>query len=175
MNQLLRNGINNLADEVRNIFNISSPVQDIDAVVRMLGGEVVEELELENYADAKIEKVGDSFRITVLEGQPVTRRRFSIAHELGHLFLHMGYCIDEELWESNEDNRYFRSLSGEKEYQAHEFAAALLMPKSEFKNEMARHFNSEEFFYDMEAVAEYFNVSEEAAINRGRWLGMLSW
>lgn len=175
MNQLLRNRINNLADEVRNIFSISSPVQDIEAVVRMIGGEVIQKVELENYADAKIEKLGDSFRITVLADQPITRRRFSIAHELGHLFLHMGYCIDEDLWNSNKDNSYFRSFSGEKEYQAHEFAAALLMPKNEFKNEMSKHFNSEEFFYDMEAVAEHFNVSEEAAINRGRWLGILSW
>ena len=175
MDQLLRNRINNLADEVRNIFNISSPVQDIEGVVNMLGGELVEDYKLENCADAKIEKVGKVFRITVSEEQPITRKRFSIAHELGHLFLHMGYCIDDDLWDSNEDNKFFRSLSGEKEYQAHEFAAAFLMPKDEFKDEMARNFDMKNFVYDMEKVAEHFNVSVEAAINRGRWLNILSW
>lgn len=175
MNQLLRDGINNLADEVRKTFEIESPISNIEEVVMMLGGTVVEDDEIENFADAKIEKIGESFRITVSKSQSEKRKRFSIAHELGHLFLHMGYCIDEDLWNSNEDNKFFRNLSGEKEYQAHEFAAAFLMPKDEFKNEMAKNFDVKEYCYYMDEVAEYFNVSLEAAINRGRWLKIISW
>lgn len=141
----------------------------------MLGGSIEVVEILENCADAKIEKAGDSFRIIICSMQSEKRRRFSIAHELGHLFLHMGYCIDEELWNSNEDNSFFRSLSGEKEYQAHEFAAAFLMPKDEFKKVMAENFDKEQYVYYMDKVADYFNVSLEAAINRGRWLNMLGW
>ncbi|MCW5197965.1 ImmA/IrrE family metallo-endopeptidase [Clostridium perfringens] len=49
------------------------------------------------------------------------------------------------------------------------------MPKREFKEQMAKAFNDEDYTYDMGIVAEYFNVSVEAAINRGRWLNMLNW
>ncbi len=38
------------------------------------------------------------FEIIVFEYQPPNRKSFTIAHELGHLFLHMGYIIDEERW-----------------------------------------------------------------------------
>jgi len=33
--------------------------------------------------------------------------RFTLAHELGHLFLHMGYKINDALWESVETDRPF--------------------------------------------------------------------
>lgn len=176
MNQSLSDGINDLADEVRRVFNITSPIGNIEDVVKTLGGSVEKCTKLENFADAKIEKIDNkSFKISILDFQSDSRKRFSIAHELGHLFLHMGYCIDDEMWNSNENNKFFRCFSGEKEFQAHEFAAAFLMPKREFKEQMAKAFNDEDYTYDMGIVAEYFNVSVEAAINRGRWLNMLNW
>ncbi|CUU46929.1 ImmA/IrrE family metallo-endopeptidase [Clostridium beijerinckii] len=177
MNQSLRGQINDLADKVREAFNITTPIYDIEEVVRIFGGNILMENNLENFADAKIEKSDNSFIITVSNNQSAERKKFSIAHELGHLFLHMGYCIDKDMWESNENNRYFRNLSGEMEYQAHEFAAAFLMPKNEFVKVMQQNLKliDNEYIYDMDAVADYFKVSVPAAINRGKWLNMISW
>ena len=60
------------------------------------------------------------------------------------------------------------------EFQAHEFAAALLMPVQQFYEKM------QECYlglgrYNMYEIASYFSVSEEAAYNRAKWLGIIPW
>lgn len=174
MNKQLRNTINEIVEVIRKEFNIQCPITNFDKLVIDLGGEIRYSNEIQEAADATIQKIGDSFIITVSENDSYTRQRFSIAHELGHLFLHMGYLIDEEMWNKNQENTYLRKLSGEMEYQAHEFAAALLMPRDIFISVMNKNYDGNKY-YDMSKVAEYFNVSLEAAINRGRWLEKLSW
>ena len=44
-------------------------------------------------------------KIIVSPFQDEKRERFTIAHELGHLFLHMGYRTNNELWEKQEPER----------------------------------------------------------------------
>ena len=104
--------------------------------------------------------------------QPIGRRNFTIAHELGHLFLHMGYKINQEIWERQEVT-YFRKGDSEEEYEANEFAAAFLMPKKVYKEIMDRH--TEGNIVYTSKIAEEFNVSVKAASNRGKWLGYLVW
>lgn len=175
MNGVLREGINKIAETILDSFEIEAPVINLESIVEKLGGTIQEDLVLCGY-DARIEKVNTgliNFRITLPKFEDENRRRFSIAHELGHLFLHMGYLIDEELWESNSNEVFFRKEKGEMEYQANEFAAAFLMPREDFSEVMKE--NYKEGYYNMKAVAEAFQVSISAAINRGRWLGYLSW
>lgn len=174
MNRDLRNKINDFADIVRDEFNISTPIQDMKEIVERIGGSIEETEVLPRLADGRLKRYGDSFIITVPKSQPEVRKRFSIAHELGHLFLHMGFMIDKEIWEENKNDEYFREDDGELEFQAHEFASALLMPKKEFLDKMASSYMGNNK-YDMNSVASYFNVPLEAAINRGRWLNLLSW
>ena len=58
----------------------------------------------------------------------IQRRRFTIAHELGHFFLHKPKIIDER----NRVRLDFRGVhSSNKEIQANYFASELLMPKTE--------------------------------------------
>lgn len=72
--------------------------------------------------------VGESWVILVNKAHPETRRRFTIAHELGHLLLH-GYKTPHA------DMRFrfrdARSSDGSaiEEIQANAFAAELLMPE----------------------------------------------
>ena len=101
------------------------------------------------------------------------RIRFDIAHELGHLFLHMGYLTNAELWERQDENIYHRLGSSEKEYQANEFAAAFLMPQKEYIKIMNKNIIGDKV--NTSKIAEYFNVSVEAASNRGKFLGYLKW
>jgi Zn-dependent peptidase ImmA (M78 family) len=85
-----------------------------------------------------IEKKGDRVTIYVKRGVPPLRTRFTIAHELGHYFLHFhdhDQLIDDEvnlyrLQASQETNE-----SGERrrEIQANLFAAALLMPERQVR------------------------------------------
>ena len=175
MNAKLRNQINQFADAIRDAFDIDVPITNIEAVVEQkIGGKIEQCMVLPRFADGKIQRIGENFKIQIPFYQTETRKRFSIAHELGHLFLHMGYSIDKNIWEKNKDNEYFRIDGGELEYQAHEFAAALLMPKEKFA-EIMEHNYMGNGRYNIEKVANYFNVSFEAAVNRGRWLGLLAW
>ena len=105
--------------------------------------------------------------------QDEKRRRFTIAHELGHLFLHMGYLTNHELWEKQENKVYQRIGNSEKEYQANEFAAAFLMPKKEYFRVMNENLDGNKVMTSK--IAEHFHVSVEAASNRGKFLGYLKW
>ncbi len=171
----MREKINQIAQAVRESFDIQVPVLDMEHVVSELGGTIERDFMLTEFADGKIEKLKDSdlaFRISISPLQPETRQRFSIAHEIGHLFIHMGYMIDDDLW--NSPGTYYRKQSGEVEYHANEFAAAFLMPKEEYRQKLFENQIGENKF-NLGTVAEYFGVSLEAAVNRGRWLGFLSW
>jgi Zn-dependent peptidase ImmA (M78 family) len=104
------------------------------------------------------------------------RDRFSIAHELGHLFLHMGYLVDAAAWnriDEYRDSPMFRHGHSEEELEAHEFAASFLMPALDFKGVAKRNYVANS--YDVSSIARVFDVSVPAARNRGRWLGMFSW
>lgn len=173
MDVKMREKINEFADAVRETFEISSPVENMDEIIMQIGGTINVALFLPEFADGKIERSGDGFIITIPLFQNENRKRFSIAHELGHLFIHMGYLTDEETWQLNENNVYLRKEIGEMEYQANEFAAAFLMPKKEFIKKMQE--NCLDGGYDIEKVAEFFKVSLDAAITRARWLNLISW
>jgi len=65
------------------------------------------------------------FAIYVNEGEPQVRKRFTVAHEIGHFVLHR-HELDAG---AIEDDSFYRSrLSNRMEAQANQFAADLLMP-----------------------------------------------
>lgn len=170
MDNATRIMINSLTQDILTSFNIQIPIQDIDELVGMLGGSIQTDF---SYTDGSVVREGDSFRIFVSPFQDEKRRRFTIAHELGHLFLHMGYLTNAELWKRQKENIYHRLGSSEKEYQANEFAAAFLMPQKEYLKIMNKNISGNKV--DTSKIAEYFNVSVEAASNRGKFLGYLKW
>ena len=173
MNSKLRKTINEIAEIIIETLDINIPIDSLDKIVTNLGGKIIRKYELDG-ADGKVYRDGERFVIEIPMIDNKCREKFTIAHELGHLFLHMGYAIDEKLWEKNKDKVYLRKEVGEMEYQAHEFAAAFLMPREIFFEVMNENYNGDGT-YSMNKVADYFQVSLESAINRGRWLGILSW
>ena len=170
MDNSTRRMINSLAEDVLSAYNISVPIGNIDEIVEKLGGTIQKEA---FFSDGAVEKEGNGFKIIVSPFQDEKRERFTIAHELGHLFLHMGYRTNNELWEKQENNIYHRIGNSEKEYQATEFAAAFLMPATEYLSVLNK--VAEGNMVDTSKIAEYFNVSIEAAANRGKFLGYLRW
>ena len=170
MDNSTRRMINSLAEDVLSAYNISVPIGNIDEIVEKLGGTIQKEA---FFSDGAVEKEGNGFKIIVSPFQDEKRERFTIAHELGHLFLHMGYRTNNELWEKQENNIYHRIGNSEKEYQANECAAAFLMPATEYLSVLNK--VAEGNMVDTSKIAEYFNVSIEAAANRGKFLGYLRW
>ncbi|MCG3657930.1 ImmA/IrrE family metallo-endopeptidase [Aliarcobacter butzleri] len=81
---------------------------------------------------------------------PMTRKLFSIAHEIGHWMLH------------SKDKRRPRNTSNnniDEEQEANAFAAELLMPYDEVRNLIM-------LGYNIENLANHFNVSLVFASNR---------
>jgi hypothetical protein len=91
-------------------------------------------------------------KIYINRAEPLVRQRFTLAHEIGHAYLHAG---------DGEDVIDFRrDMDGEvdvKEVEANRFAADLLMPILEF---------TKIYFVlngKIRDIARYFTVSEDAA------------
>ncbi|MBR0429701.1 MAG: ImmA/IrrE family metallo-endopeptidase [Lachnospiraceae bacterium] len=166
--------INNVTQRIMDGLEVQTPLENIDELVERLGGRISSENALIGDTDGKVYKTQDaSFVIEISPTQSFERRNFTIAHELGHLFLHMGYLTSPKTWECFPENVPFeRKGNSEEEYQANEFAAALLMPKNIFIQKVNEY--AIDGFVDMKKVAEYFRVSPSAAVNRGRFLRIIS-
>jgi predicted transcriptional regulator len=112
----------------------------------------VELVPMESSTSGFLRKERDTWKIGVNSLHHPNRRRFTIAHELGHYFLHRG---DGDF----QDGILFRKeyQVNRREREANEFAAQLLMPTVEFRRQLSVH------GYDVLAVANVFGVSGAAA------------
>ena len=161
-----RQWINRMADSIRRQLKLTPPVNVVQAV-KDLKGELNPVSDFDDGVDGRIQKKGNSFVIHIPADQAETRKRFTIAHELGHLFLHMGFIIEPEKWEqlgaSGEyvDSIYYRYGHSIEEYEANEFAAAFLMPAVIFDQIAEQHTRDEngERLTHLPDVARYFGVS----------------
>ena len=174
LNQQMKAVIGEMANTIRYRYGIEGPITDIDHVVERMGGEVIEDMSIDGFSDGGIRKISDnSFQIVVSPFQSEERRNFTIAHELGHLFLHMGFMTNAEQWNKNNNVAYYRNGNSDLEYQSNEFAAAFLMPQNDYKQIMDKYTDGN--WVDTSEIAKYFHVSIDAAANRGKWLGYLIW
>lgn len=171
MNLTLKELINNLTQDIIAHYQIQIPIMDIDQVVKKLGGRIVSNEYMTDMSAGRVQREGDGFVIYVSPFQRDERRKFTIARELGHLFLHMGYQISQDLWNNQENVVYHRLGDSFMEYMANEFAAALLMPRKEYKKIVDTHTTGE--VVDTGKIAKYFGVSISVASSRGKFLGYL--
>jgi hypothetical protein len=161
--------INDLAENIRGALGIAGDMFDMDELVAGLGGEII-------YADnciceEKIVKTGcGSFAVYIDGTATGRRRRFAAARELGHLFMHMQYGNDEwDRFKAGECHKPpGRHMALEEEANA--FAAALLMPADKFREIAVK--TSADGYYHPEKIAEYFDTYGEAAVFRGKNLGL---
>ncbi len=117
-----------------------------------------------------IAKRGDSITLLVNQADPPYRKRFTIAHELGHHFLHLledGEFVDGEADLFRQPPADEKSVSPERrrEIQANMFAAALLMPEDAVRVEWEK-------VRSVSDMARLFNVSDEAMGIRIDQLGL---
>ena len=116
---------------------------------------------LDNDISGMIEREGDRFRITLNASDSSNRKRFTLAHELGHYMLHrhlIGDGLDDDrAYRSTCAGKYHNTRIGPKEErEANRFAALLLMPTKAINKEWA------ELKPDVPAMAKRFGVSEQA-------------
>lgn len=129
---------------------------DVDRLVTKLGGVVV-------YGDggeALVVRERGDFTISLPTMTSARRDRFTVAHEIGHYFLHYLYPG------RNGSTVFGRGSRNSIETQANVFAASLLMPAAEFRIAFA------ERGRDPWALASHFDVSPAAASVRMQVLGL---
>lgn len=105
---------------------------DIDLeVIAFQGGLEVRDEPLVG-CEASLVGYGDKGIITVAPGVSVERRRFSIAHEIGHWEQHRGQSFSCRI-----EERALDKASKSKEREADDYASSLMMPTQMFKEAIA--------------------------------------
>ncbi len=140
-------------------FNLLSPGFSVNKLAEKLGVQVEGKSMNDDVSGLLVIK-NDKAYIIYNSDQSFKRKRFTIAHELGHFFLHSKskpLFVDKskEVMYRNSD-----SSTGEimKEREANAFAAALLMPRCLIKE----HISNFEDFEVVNSLAKKFNVSTQA-------------
>lgn len=106
-----------------------------------------------------VNKINKSINISLSNLTGELRNNFTIAHELGHLYLH-ARNIQKDVIE------FKRYGSSRLEWEANWFAAGFLMPEQKFRDKCI------EFNSDNIELSFYFNVSESAIKIRKKDLGV---
>ena len=162
------------AEEALKLFNIpmKAPI-DITPIIRELNIMIKKDLDRDNLHNIGYIKVKDNDIIIWLnpfKNIYETRERFTIAHELGHLFLHIAPENINAEFEDTEENLNRNNYWNIKEYEANNFAARLLMPKELIKEHVLKIYNDYVEKYKtpptkdelVTMMADIFNVSKKA-------------
>lgn len=159
--------------------DLTGPPVDVDAIAEELCGLLVTGAELAGHGDAPVVPEGVALSGLLLAGErrlfydareaarSPGRRRFTIAHELGHWYMHhmdggteARYCRSDEVGITVTSTRA-------REREANRFAGALLMPEPLVRAEAAR------LRCNIALLARCFGVSEPAMRVRLNQLDLL--
>ncbi|CAN7203320.1 ImmA/IrrE family metallo-endopeptidase [Rhizobium sp. LjRoot30] len=130
---------------------------DVRGLANALGLRVAS-MPMDENVSGYLEKEGSGWTIGVNSLHHINRQRFTIAHEIGHYFLHRDRTIFR-------DGLLFRQAGdiASHEREANLFASLLLMPDVEFRQALTQN--------NIPVVAEKFGVSQQAANFRVKTLG----
>lgn len=104
-------------------------------------------------------------RVTIKKDlHPPAKRRFVLAHELGHLVMHRD---EETAFIDNDQTLYDWYQSGPQEFEANGFAAEILMPQDSFITKVQGRFSMK----IIENASEHFHTSMTATLIRYKELG----
>lgn len=158
---LTKQAVDKFAGEVANKLGYS-PGTDLESIVNSIGGQI-QYGTWDNKEDGSLEVYPGSqpaFIIRLASFTGNLRNRFTIAHELGHYFLHSGG--------GKKAIRVARADSGRLEWEANWFAAAFLLPADQFKKDWASYGCS------VARIVSVYKVSEAVVEIRRDNLGLQS-
>lgn len=145
-------------------FGITDPPVPVDDLARQMGVTVLEEKLGQGVSGILYRKDDGPSVIAVNAAHAAVRRRFSIAHEIGHLSLHAGRSIIvDHLVRGRVNMRDERSslATSREEIEANSFAAALLMPADWIGADIEGSLG-ERAVRAVGALAQRYNVSTQA-------------
>jgi Zn-dependent peptidase ImmA (M78 family) len=163
------------AEKLIDRLGISSAPVDVERVAMELGVEIIQE-DLGPEVSGLLVTRGRSSTIGVHQRHAEVRRRFTIAHELGHFMLRHqfepGQHVDQGRYVSE---RSVKASAGVdlKEIEANQFAASLLMPTKLVRMHAARFGKGPLLDDEITQLARTFNVSVQAMTIRLGVLGLV--
>lgn len=151
------------ASKVRELWNLGNgPIRNLTNIMETNGIIIAETTMQNDKLDAVSTWAGNRPIIALTDNDESTmRRRFNLAHELGHVLLHAGV---ENIFDLN--NKIYKNIL---EKQANEFASNLLLPEESFTDYLVS--TSMPFFRKAKL---FWNVSIGALIYRAHSLNLLS-
>jgi Zn-dependent peptidase ImmA (M78 family) len=148
------------ARRIWSLYGYSSPEELVLEDLAFAMGVIVVEGPLDG-AVARLVRKGDKGLIRVSEDVPEPgRKRFGLAHELGHWVLHKG---QSQVLACTEDDLYASYKGSGLEIEANSFAAGLLMPEELFAARIA---DSRPSIETIKALGEEFGTSLTATAVR---------
>ncbi len=156
------------AQKLLNRLGITRPYIPVKKIAEKLGARVIEQTSDDDHS-GMIYLSSDGVIIGVNESHSENRKRFTIAHEIGHMVLHApilkgGVHVDKGF--GVRLNRDKRSSLGEDliEIQANKFAAELLMPTAMIKRDIGHLYIDISTNLDahIENLAKKYRVSPQA-------------
>lgn len=143
-------------------FSADRPISNLTEAIEKAGC-IVAEIEIANAVDAFSTKPSEHRPLILLDTLKDSpgRRRFNIAHELGHIIMHRNYRYKRDQ----------RNIHNEVEKQANIFASALLLPKNGFSKRVSYHGSR---FNDLLTLKKEWLVSMIAIVHRLRDLNLIT-
>lgn len=151
-----------LARRIVRKYNISIPF-DLDKIVKKYAVLIYKAIPIDGVdgVSLNIKTPGKTPTVIVNTNFPLTRQRFTLAHELGHLIIpwHLGTIVDDIYSESYKSFAY-----QDIEQEANRFAAEILMPQQWVKDLIQNNTNTLAQLHKY--IARQAGVSEHAAVIR---------
>lgn len=148
-------------------LNIATDPLDIKSVVKDIFNIEIREDKFDKGISGFLERIGGKWCIFINQYESELRKRFTIAHELGHFIKHRDrYMISGS---SIPDLIFFRDNTIDPiEKEANDFAAELLMPKDIFIKKIKSGCNT------LDKLSKAFQLSTSAVKYRAYKLGIIS-
>lgn len=143
---------------------VETPVS-IESIIEKIGI-VVSYAASEIYSGMLVYKSDKTVVMGLNSSESLTRKRFTMAHELGHYFLkhQKQVYIDKKAGVNFRENHPNAEGYDPKESEANFFAACLLMPKGSVKSDFYKIVSVKKIFIDehLAELANKYGVSKEA-------------
>lgn len=151
------------AEELLSKLGVTSAHVNVHDIARSLGIEILEQPELDGELSGALVIKNRKGVVGLNASEHNLRKRFTLAHELGHFCLH----YEEKDTFLDEVIAFNRSPeTNQQEIEANQFAANLLMPEAFITSEVKTRFSSKISERNVSELANVFKVSEIAMTYR---------
>lgn len=156
-----------IVEELLKVHGASFPV-DVELIAEKVGVEIKRDALKHDLSGFAYQKFNTRF-IGVNDSDGPQRQRFTIAHELGHLFLHKQDTVSYDQGMIMLRDNHSSDGTDIKEIEANRFAAELLMPEKSIQDDVTAYGSSVDLLSDsteidslIDRLATKYNVSNSA-------------